>query len=59
MIKDPLVGKVHLENVVLKDPMVLLERLVKWDLLEIKVKLEHVVRKVTGETPVVLVNKDL
>ena len=38
---------------------VLLERLVKWDLLENMVELEHVVIKVTRETLVVLVNKDL
>ena len=34
MIKDTLVVEVQLENVVLKDLNVLLERLVKWDLLE-------------------------
>ena len=34
MIEDPLEFKVQLDNAVLKDPKVLLERLVKWDLLE-------------------------
>ena len=29
----------------MKDPKVLLERLVKWDLLEAEVELEHVVKK--------------
>ena len=57
MVNDPLEIEVQLENVALKDPKVLLERLVKLDLLEVKVKLEHVVRKVTRETLVVLVNK--
>ena len=47
------------ENVALKDTKVLLERLVKWDLLEAKVKLEHVVKKVTRETLAVSVNQDL
>ena len=37
----------------------LLERLVKWDLLVVKVKLEHVGKKVTREILMVLVNKDL
>ena len=37
MIKYPLEVEVQLENVVLKDPNVILERLVKWDLLEVKV----------------------
>ena len=46
-------------GVALKDPNVLLERLVKWDLLEAEVELEHVVKKATGDTLVVLVNKDL
>ena len=50
---------VQLENVALKDPKVLLEKLVKWDLLEAEVEFEHVVKKVTRETLVVLVNKDL
>ena len=48
-----------LESVGLKDLKVLLERLVKWDLLEHVVELEHVVKKATKETLVVLVNKDL
>ena len=48
MIKDPLEVEVQLENVALKDPKVLLERLVKWDLLEAVLKLEHVVKK--GDT---------
>ena len=34
MIKDWLEVQVQLENVLLKGPKVLLERLVKWDLLE-------------------------
>ena len=55
MIKDSLEVEVQLENVALKDPKVLLERLVKWDLLEVKVKLEHVVKKVTREILAVLV----
>ena len=55
MTKDLLKVEVQLENVVLKDPNILLERLVKWDLLEAEVKLELVVKKVL----VVLVNKDL
>ena len=58
---DPLEVEVQLENVALKDQdlQVLLERLVKWDLLEVKVKLEHVMKKVTREIRVVLVNKEL
>ena len=43
----------------LKDPKVVLERLVKWDLLEVEVELEHGVQKATRETLLVLVNKDL
>ena len=38
MIKDPLEVEVQLENVTLKGPKVLLERLVKWDLLEAEVE---------------------
>ena len=38
MIKDPLEVEVQLENVALKGPKVLLERLVKWDLLEAVLK---------------------
>ena len=49
MIKDLLEVEVELENVVLKDPKVLREWLVKWDLLKGEVKLEHVVKKVTKE----------
>ena len=56
MIKDPLEVEVQLENVAFK---VLLERLVKCDLLEVKVKLEYVVKQMTRETVVVLTNKDL
>ena len=59
MIKDPLEVEDQLENVALKGLKVLLERLVEWDLLEAEVKLEHMVKKVTMETLVVLVNKDL
>ena len=44
VIKEPLEVEVQLGNVALKE---LKERLVKWDLLEAKVKLEHVVKKVT------------
>ena len=55
--KGPL--EVQLESVALMDPKVLLERLVKWDLLEAEVELEHVVKKATRETLVVLVNKEL
>ena len=51
--------EVHLENVVLKDLNVHLERLVKWDLLEAKVELGHMVKKVKRETLAVLANKDL
>ena len=40
-------------------PKVLLERLVKWDMLGAELELEHMVKKVTRETLVVLVNKDL
>ena len=40
-------------------PGVVLERLVKWDLLEHVVELEHVVNRVTRETLAVLVNKGL
>ena len=47
---DLLLVDVQLENVVLKELKVLLERLVKWDLLEANVELEHVVKKVTRET---------
>ena len=57
--KRPLEVEVQLENVLLKDPKVFLERLVKWDLLEVKVKLEHLLKKVAREIMVVLVNKDL
>ena len=39
---DPLEVEIQLESVVLKDPKVLLERLVEWDLLEHVVELEHV-----------------
>ena len=57
--KEPLEVEVQMESVALNDPKVLLERLVKWDLLEAKVKLEHAVKKVTRETLAGLVNKDL
>ena len=51
MIKDLLEVEVQLENVALKDLEVLLERLAKWDLLEVKAILEHVVKKVNkGDT---------
>ena len=59
MIKDPLEVEVLLESVALKDPKALMERLVKWDLLEAEVELEHVVKKATKETLAVLVNKDI
>ena len=59
MINYPLEVEVKLENVALKDPNVPLERLVKWDLLEAEVELEHVVKKATMETLAVLVNKGL
>ena len=49
--------EVQLENMALMGSKVLLERLVKWDLLE--VKLELVMKNVTRETLLVLVNKDL
>ena len=55
----PLEVEVQLENVALKGLKVLLERLVKWNLLEAEVKLEHVEKKVTREILVVLVNKHL
>ena len=42
MIKDPL------ESVALKDPKVLLGSLVKWDLLEAEVALEHMVKTRQG-----------
>ena len=58
MIKDPLEVMVQPENMALKDLKVLLERLVKWDLLEAEMELEHVVKKATMEALVVLVNKD-
>ena len=45
MIEDPLEVEIQLECVALKDPKVLLEILVKWDLLEHLVELEHVVKK--------------
>ena len=59
VIKDLLEVEVQLESVALTDPQVLLERLVKWYLLEAEVELEHVVKTATRETLVVLVNKDL
>ena len=48
--------EVMLERVMLKDPKALLERLVKWDMLEAEVELEHMVKRVTRETLVVLAN---
>ena len=59
MIELPLEVEVQLESVALKDPTFLLVRLVKWDLLQHVVELEHVVKKLAKETLVVLVNKDL
>ena len=45
VIEDPLEAEIQLESVVLKDPKVLLERLVKWDhVLEHVVELDHVVK---------------
>ena len=37
MIKDSLEVEVQLKSVAFKDPKVILERLVKWDLLEAEV----------------------
>ena len=58
-MKDLLEIKVHLENVALYDLEVLLERLAKWDLLEVKAMLERVVKNMTREMLVVLDNKEL
>ena len=51
--------KVQLENVALYDLEVLLERLAKLDLLEVKAMLERVVKNVTREILVALDNKEL
>ena len=48
VIKDPLEVEVQREYVVLKDLKVLLERVVKLDLLEAEVELEHVVNRCQG-----------
>ena len=57
--KGPAGSRGPMENVALKEPKVILERLVIWDLFEAGVELEHVVKKVTREALAVLVNKDL
>ena len=54
MIDDPLEVEVQLESVALEDLKVLLERLVRWDLLELVVELEHVMKNMTGEALVVV-----
>ena len=59
MIVDPSEIEIQLESVVLQDQEVLQERLVRWDLLEHAVELEHVVNKVARETLMVLVINDL
>ena len=58
-VAGPVESRGSLENVVLTDPKALLERLAKWDLLEEEVELEHVVKKATRETLVMLVIRGL
>ena len=57
--RGPAGSQDQLESEALNDPKVLLESLLKWDLLLHVVELEHVMKKVTRETLAVLVNKDL
>ena len=49
MVNDLLGVEVQLENVALNDLKVLLERLVKWDLLKVKAILRHVMKEMTRE----------